>query len=175
MRKNPCEFRTARVAAVAAAFALIALVPAGARAGLGLEEYGPRLGFSVDPDQLNLGLFADFGELGPNTHLVGSSDLGFGDHVFTFIVNGDVLYRFPVSGRLQPYAGGGIGVAYYNFDFETPPGVTIVVDDTTTEVGLNLVGGIRKDLGGYKSGALELRLGLSDVPDLKVTAQLGFF
>lgn len=162
--------------AVLLGLGLVAAAPVGAGASdLGLEEYGGRLGLSVDPDQLTLGMYADWGELGTQTHLVTSADLGFGDHVFTFIVNGDVFYRFTnTSGTLVPYAGGGIGIAYYDFDIDVPAGFP-QPDDTTTEVGLNLVGGIWKDLGGYRSGSLELRLGLSDVPDFKVTAQLGFF
>lgn len=156
--------------------ALAAAAPGSARAAMGLEEYGPRLGFSIDPDQLTLGAFADWGELGRQTHLVTSADLGFGDNLFSFIVNGDVYYRFPTSKDFYPYAGGGIAIAYYNFDIDYPDGYTGPrVDDTTTEVGLNIVGGITKDLGDYKSGTLELRLGISDVPDIKITAQLGFF
>lgn len=154
---------------------MVLAAPGGAAAKLALEEYGPRLGFSQSPDQLTLGMYADWGELGPQTHLVTSSDLGFGDHVFTFIVNGDVLYRYQNSSSLVPYGGGGVGIAYYNFDYPAPlPGFP-QPDDTTTEVGINLVGGIWKDFGGYKSGSLEFRIGLSDVPDFKLTAQLGFF
>jgi len=156
---------------------LIAAAPQEAHAKLGLEEYGPRLGFSIDPDQFTLGAFADWGELGRQTHLVTSADLGFGDRLFSFIVNGDVLYRFSTSKDFFPYVGAGIGVAYYNFDIELPAGTPagFSVDDTATEIGLNIVGGITKDLGGYKNGSLELRLGISDVPDIKITAQLGFF
>jgi hypothetical protein len=40
---------------------------------------------------------------------------------------------------------------------------------------MNLVVGVAKDLGGYKTGSLELRIGLVDTPDVKVTAALGFF
>jgi hypothetical protein len=156
--------------------ATIAAVPGSARAAMGLEEYGPRAGFSIDPDQFTIGAFADWGELGSRTHLVTSADLGFGDHIVSFILNGDVYYRFQTSQDFYPYAGGGIAFAYYNLDIETPPGYTgPSIDDTATEVGLNIVGGITKDRGGYKSGTLELRLGISDVPDFKITAQLGFF
>jgi hypothetical protein len=161
--------------------ALVATAPGTSNAGMGLEEYGPRAGFSIDPDQFTIGMFADWGELGRQTHLVTSADLGFGDHLFSFLLNGDVYYRFQTDKDFYPYAGGGLAIGYYNFDIPDinyPPGYTgprVNVDDTATEVGLNLVGGITKDLGGYKSGTLELRLGISDVPDFKVTAQLGFF
>jgi len=160
------------------ALAMIAAAPGAARAEMGLEEYGPRLGFSIDPDQFTIGGFADWGELGSQTHLVTSADLGFGDHIFSFLLNGDVLYRFRTSKDFYPYAGGGIAIAYYNLDVDInyPPGyIGPRVDDTATEVGVNIVGGITKDLGGYKNGSLEIRLGLSDVPDIKITAQLGFF
>jgi hypothetical protein len=158
------------------ALALTAAAPQDARAKLGLEEYGPRLGFSIEPDQFTLGMFADWGELGRQTHLVTSGDLGFGDHLFSFLLNGDVFYRFQTSKDFYPYAGGGIAIGYYNIDIDYPSGyIGPRVDDSTTEIGLNIVGGITKHLGGYKNGTLELRLGLSDVPDFKITAQLGFF
>jgi hypothetical protein len=172
--------RTARVPAfVVLAAAMVAAAPGVSRAALGLEEYGPRAGFSIDPDQFTIGAFADWGELGRQTHLVTSADLGFGDHILSFLVNGDVYYRFVTADKnFYPYAGGGLAIGYYNFDIDVdyPAGYTGPrADETATEVGLNIVGGITKDLGGYKSGTLELRLGIADVPDFKITAQLGFF
>ncbi|HMB69981.1 MAG TPA: hypothetical protein VKU85_11750 [bacterium] len=157
------------------ALALVAAAP-GTSNAMGLEEYGPRVGFSIDPDQFTIGAFADWGELGKQTHLVTSGDLGFGDNIFSVLINGDVFYRFNTDKDFYPYAGGGIAIGYYDFDINYPAGYNGPrVDSSTTEVGLSLVGGVTKDLGGYKSGTLELRLGISDVPDVKITAQLGFF
>jgi hypothetical protein len=153
--------------------ALLLTVPAPGEAG-GLEAYGPRFGFSSGPDQLTFGAFGDWGELAQYLHLVTSADIGIGDNVTTFEAQGDVFYRFEEANTpVLFYAGGGIGLAYYKFDFPDVPGFG-PVDDTSTEIGLNLVGGVTKDLGGYKNGSLELRIGVGDLPDFKITASLGF-
>lgn len=158
--------------------AALAMLGTTARAS-GLEEYGPRVGFSSDPDQFTVGAFTDWGELAPDVVLRVNSDIGFGDDVLTFTINGDLLYEFPNTNlSFQPYAGGGLGYAFYDFDipknaFGLPGDTTI--DDTIHEIGLNLVVGFEKDMGGYKSGSVEVRIGIADIPDLKVTAQLGFF
>lgn len=169
--------RLTRTGAVAG---IIGAVAAGTMGGdavaseLGLERYGPRLGFSVEPDQVTVGAFADFGRLAPKTHLLASADLGFGDNVTSFLVNGDVAYRFAGPEQtIDPYLGGGLTIAYYNFDIDAPPGVN--VDDTETEIGLSLLAGVEVDLGGYKTGSLELRFGIDELPDVKLTAALGFF
>jgi len=166
-----------RGVATAAAICVVAtgLIATNATAGqLGLQRYGPRLGLSFDPDQFTLGAFADFGELAASTHLRTSADLGLGDHLTSFLINGDVAYHIaPGELAFVPYVGGGLTVAYYNFDIDTPPGVS--VDDTETEIGLSIVVGGEMDLGGYKAGSLELRFGIDELPDVKLTAALGFF
>jgi hypothetical protein len=158
---------------VGAALTAVAAPPAAA--GLQLTQYGPRAGFSIDPDQFTLGAFTDWGELAPLLNLVTSADIGFGDHVFTFLVNGDVLYHIPTGpdAPIDFYAGGGLAFVFADVDVPepVPPGV----DSSTTDLGMNLVVGVAKDLGGYKTGSLELRIGLVDTPDVKVTAALGFF
>ncbi|MGQ0720489.1 MAG: hypothetical protein ACT4PE_02820 [Candidatus Eiseniibacteriota bacterium] len=161
-------------AIVAAAMLLGAALPSPGEAALGLSHYGPRAGFSSDPDQFTIGFFGDWGELAPSVRVRTNGDLGFGDHALTFALNGDVAYHFTdVNMPVTFFAGGGLGYAFYNLDIDAPPGFD--VDDTFNEIGLNLLVGVEKDLGGYKNGALELRFGLDDLPELKLTASLGFF
>lgn len=156
--------------------AAAAASPAGAE-GLRLAEYGPRAGFSVDPDQFVFGGFADWGELAPMVHLRTSADLGLGDNFLTFIINGDVTYHFKTTpdAAVSFYGGGGLAFVYVDFDAPNIPGSNIQFDTSTTDIGVNLVFGVEKDLGGYKNGSLELRIGVVDAPDIKVMAGLGFF
>lgn len=137
-----------------------------------ISRYGPRIGFSSNPDQFTIGAFAGLGELAPHLSMRPSADLGFGDHLFSFIFNADLAYSFTIGSAAVPYAGGGLGVGYYKFD--VPDGV-VGVDDSTTEVGINLFGGVEMDLGDYKNGFAELRLGIDDLPDLKITVGIGFY
>lgn len=162
------------VLAATLALGLAAAQPAAAQTEKPFEisKYGPRVGFSVDPDQFTIGGFATLGEIAPHLSLRPSADLGFGDNLFSFIFNADLAYSFTIGSAAVPYAGGGLGVGYYSFD--VPEGVT-GVDDSSTEVGINLFGGVEVDLGGYKNGFAELRLGIDDLPDLKITVGIGFY
>ena len=159
------------------AFALgVATTPAAAQTTTAekfeISKYGPRIGFSSNPDQFTLGAFAGLGEIAPHLNMRPSADLGFGDHIFSFILNADLVYSFTLGSAAVPYAGAGLGIAYYNFD--VPEGVT-GVDDSATKIGINLVGGLEVDLGDYKNGFAELRLGIDDLPDLKITVGIGFY
>jgi hypothetical protein len=139
--------------------------------GPGHSRYGGRLGFSTDPDQITLGAYMGFQEFAPRFRFRPSVDLGFGDDVFSFIVNGDAEYSFPNADiDAIPFAGAGLALAHYRVDI---PGVDN--DETNTEIGLNLYGGLEFDLGGYKSAIVELRIGIHELPDIKLTGALGFF
>jgi hypothetical protein len=160
----------------AAVFAVLAWAGAAAAAEeFEVSRYGGRIGFSADPDQFTIGAYAGLGELAPHLTMRPSVDMGFGDNLFSVILNADVQYSFVIGSAVAPYAGGGLGIGYYKFDTpdNLPAGVDF--DDSTTEIGLNLYGGAEMDLGGYKSGYAELRIGIDDLPDLKLTLGLGFY
>jgi opacity protein-like surface antigen len=147
--------------------ALLAAAPAAvAKAPLGLHG-----GFSFDPDQVVIG-----GHVRASAPYVGwivqpSFDLGFGDHVTSFIFNGDMLYTFP---ELQTsewgfYAGAGLALAFYELDLDGPG------DDSRTEVGLNLIAGVTKKLISGNELMGEFRLGVDDIPDVKLLLGITFF
>lgn len=152
--------------------ALLAVVPAAAHAqGRLTNAIGPRVGLSMDPDQFVLGGQMDLGELAPDLTLTPNIELGFGDDITTIQLNADLHYHFLVSGSAwRPYAGGGLGVAYYSFD--APPGFQ--GDDSETEIGLNIVGGAIVPTRGGSRFFTELRLGIADLPDLKVLVGWNF-
>lgn len=135
-----------------------------------ISDYGARVGFSVDPDQFTIGAYAKLGELAPNLAMRPSVDFGFGDDAFTILGNADLQYAFVTGASFAPFVGGGIAIGYYSFDL--PEGVE--GDDSDTEIGLSVYGGLEFDLGGYKSAFVEARVGV-DVPDFKLTGGIGFY
>ncbi|MFN8177606.1 MAG: hypothetical protein U0167_06755 [bacterium] len=160
----------------AAVVVLVGLLLAGSAAQaqenkFEISKYGGRVGFSSNPDQFTIGAYAQLGEIAPHLSMRPSVDLGWGDHVFTILGNADLQYSFIVGSSVAPFAGAGLGIIHSSFDL--PPGV--VGDDTSTHVGINVYGGVEMDLGNYRSGYLEARLGIDELPDFKLTAGLGFY
>jgi hypothetical protein len=151
---------------VAACAALLLLASAGV-ASAQLVSVGPRFGLSVDPDQFVLGGQMYFDpDLATNLYFTPSAEVGFGDDVTLFQVNGDLVYVVRLATSLHPYFGAGVAVAL--IDFEGDLG-------SDTEVGLNLVGGLRFAREERASHFfVEGRFGVGDIPDLKVMAGWNF-
>lgn len=150
--------------------ALGALFAAPAHAQAVVGGAGPRVGFSTGPDQLVFGGQLIIGEIAPSLTFDPSLEFGFGDDVSTIAVNFDLHYHFVVSGsNWRPYAGGGVAVVFYDFDTNR-----FGVDDTQTEVGGSLVlgAGVPTQSGNRFFG--EMKLGLGDVPDLKMLVGWNF-
>ena len=142
-----------------AVVACVTAVPASA-AGL-----GPRIGLSIDPDQVHAGLHIHAAELSRNVAFDPSFDIGAGDDILLFAGNFDFKYVFS-SGvdRWRPYLGGGPGLFVVSYDG----------DESNTDVGVSFIGGMQtKTRRGYFFG--EMRLGLVDSPDVKFTAGWIFF
>lgn len=135
-----------------------------------VSKYGARLGFSSNPDQFTVGGYAQLGELAPKLSMRPSMDLGWGDDVFSWLTNLDLQYSFAGT-SVVPFVGAGLGIAYYNFS--EPEGYT--GDSSDTSVGLGVYGGAEMDLGDYKSGYIEARFGVDEMPDFKLTLGFGFY
>jgi hypothetical protein len=158
------------MAAVTAAVILLALSSrnshAASASGTAYHGVGPVLGVGVNPDQVSFGLRFYTGEISNRLDLRPGVELGVGDEQFRGAFLVDALYRFREQWDVwQPYAGGGLSLGVLNHDGnpDTPGG-----DEGNTEVepGLNLIGGVGKQL---KSGNLfltELRIGIGEAPDL---------
>ncbi len=134
--------------------------------GAAVSRYGGRLGLSLDPDQITLGAFVGFPEFTDGVSFRPSVDLGLGDDLVTIIGNADVQYAFTgTNSKFHPYFGGGLGVLWFDHD----------AGGSDSEIGLNVYGGIEMAMRGYKTGMLELRIGVDDMPDLKITYAIGFY
>jgi hypothetical protein len=133
--------------------------------GLGFRGWGIRGGLSVNPDQIFFGAHINAGQFARRVRFQPSFEIGFGNDLVVGSINLDALYTFRAKGW-QPYLGGGLGVAVADSDRRGRG------DDFNVEAGLNLVAGF--EYGTHRLLILELRAGIGDIPELKVTAGLGF-
>ena len=145
-------------------------LPVAARAAVSTESFGPRFGFSLDPDQLVLGGQMTFGEVAPSLSFAPNAELGFGDHQTVIALNMDFHYRLNLQGSdWSPYLGFGAGVNFDSFDRPAP-----FQDDSETNVGGNLILGANVPTRSGSKFFSELKFGLGDVPSLKMIAGWNF-
>jgi hypothetical protein len=107
--------------AVAATMLSLTILPIGVRAAgntaadpLNYAGWGVSLGLSSAPDQLVVGAHLQLGPLAPSVRLDPSVDIGFGDHLTLFTVNGDLTYRLAIENAGHLYMGGSLGLVYRN-------------------------------------------------------------
>ena len=156
----------------------LTLAPGGARAeadydsdpgsDIGFRGWGPRVGLSVNPDQVHFGGHLDFGNFARHVRFQPNFEVGFGDHVTLVTVNAEAAYRFLSRWDVwTPYVGGGLGVNRVSFE-----GGNV---DSETDIGVNALGGIEKGLSSGDRFFLEAKFSLNDVPDAKVTIGWTFY
>ncbi len=150
--------------------ALAALLPTAAlAANASVTGYGPRIGLSVDPDQLTFGGQLHVGEIAPSLTFDPNLEIGLGDHITTIQPNFDLQYHFDIANSVwKPYAGGGLGIAFYSWDAGGPGG------SSDTSVGGNLVVGAEAPTRSGDRFFGELRFGLGDLPSLKIMVGWNF-
>lgn len=149
------------------AAALVALLPAFAtetRAATA-TGIGPRVGFSVDPDQLVMGGHLVVGDVAPHLTFNPNLELGLGDDVTVIAVNFDMHYHLTLeSSNWVPYFGAGLGVVFAEQDRPGP-------DDSETDVGGSVVMGAGVPTRSDNIFFGEMRFGLgSGMPSLKLIA-----
>jgi len=130
--------------------------------GAGYRGIGPRVGLTLNPDQVHFGGHIDFGDLAGNLMMLPNLEVGFGDNLTTIAPTFELDYRFRSDwGAWTPYLGGGIGPVFYSAKH----------GGSSSELGIYLQFGIGKGSSGSESGHffLEGKLGLADAPDAKVT------
>ncbi|TMQ57246.1 MAG: hypothetical protein E6K76_10900 [Candidatus Eisenbacteria bacterium] len=129
---------------------------------------GPRVGFSIDPDQFVVGGHLAVGPIAPSLMFVPSLDLGFGDNRTVVAGNFDLQYHFRTDSRWHPYLGAGMGIS--NETVERRSGN----DVTASEVGGNVVFGAMAPTRSNTQFFSELKLGLGDIPSMKLIAGWNF-
>jgi opacity protein-like surface antigen len=153
------------------AAALALLLPAlAAAAPTVVVDPGVRAGLSISPDQFVFGGQLSFRNLAPDVTFDPSLELGLGDDLTVIAFNLDVFYHMQLAGsEWRPYAGGGLGLVSVSRDDK--PGVR---DDSDNEIGLNAVLGFRVPTHTGQHWFTELRIGIGDLPDLKVVGGFSF-
>ncbi len=151
---------------LAALLLLSVAANAGPRA-FGAHGFGPRVGVSIDPDQIHFGGHLDLGDLAPNLMLLPNADIGIGDDLTIVTALFELDYRFRSDwGSWNPYLGGAIGPSFWSFDGGRGRG-----DNSDSGLAASVQGGIARRLGSQSGFMfLEFRLGMGDMPDFKFTA-----
>ena len=147
--------------------ALLVVAPAGVSANaLGFFGFGPRVGVSVDPNQIVLGGQGQFGDLLPQTRLVFPVlEIGLGDNVTLLTLAADLLWRpgKDYSGW-TPYLGADFAV-----NLESPKN-----GEDRTEFGLMGVLGGERVVGSDDRFGLELKFGIIESPSAKLLVHWTF-
>src|SRR4030042_3569449 len=74
--------------------------------GVGFRGIGPRVGFTINPDQVHFGGHIDFGDLAGNLMMLPNVEVGIGDDVTTIAPSFELHYRFRADcGAWTPYLG----------------------------------------------------------------------
>ncbi len=134
----------------------------GSKRPAGFRGIGPRIGLTLNPDQVHFGGHIDFGDLAGNLMILPNLEVGFGDNLTTVAPSFELDYRFRSDwGAWTPYLGGGVGPIFYS----TKHG------NSATELGLYMQFGIGRGSSGSETGHffIEGKLGLADAPDFKAT------
>lgn len=131
--------------------------------------WGLRAGYAGDHDyqQLFVGLHAEVARPFINTALQPSLEVGFGDDLLLIALNVDLFYEFTelAQNDWSFYAGGGVAINHFNPDNGS----------SHTEFGLNLAGGVGRMISRSNRLFAELRIGLEDAPDFKLSLGITFF
>lgn len=135
---------------------------------------GPRLGVTFDPDQAHVGFHLAFGEFFPGWAFQPNLEIGAGSDATVFALNLEALHRFPEAvGDLRGYLGLGLGVNFVDSDrvfvHPTSRDYDEWFDDDDTNLGFNVILGIEKKVPVGDLFFGELKLGLADSPDAKIT------
>lgn len=151
----------------AVAISLFLLGP-GAEDARAQADVGVQLSVGTESD-LGVGARVGLGLEDVDLRFVGEGVLFFPDGPQDWVdLNANLFYDIPVEdARVLPYVGGGLNIAIISID-DTPPGE----DDSFTEVGVNLGGGVEFPTESNLTPFLEGRVVISDADQVVFTAGL---
>ena len=132
-------------------FVLCLVASAASAAGFGL-----RGGYTIEPDQFHIGGHYDVGQIFEPMRLVPNIEIGFGDDYTFWALNGDLIWDIPES---VFSIGGEIGLNITSYD-----------GGSNSDLGLSVLGDWRFAPQWFG----EVKLGLSDSPDVKLTVGYNF-
>jgi hypothetical protein len=154
---------------------------AATKSDIGFKGIGPRLGY-VDPEgeldgTAEFGLAFEFGEFVPQLHWDGSVNFWstgrnypyYDNHhnyfrynwtLRDFVLRSGVNYHF-LEGAWIPYAGGGLGLHFYSWDYNGAPYYNNTSD---TKLALYIDGGIEHQFSKAWTGQMQLQFDFAN-PD----------
>lgn len=151
---------------VLAAALLLLLAPLSAGA-FEFSGMGGKLGYAHPEDldgTASGSVHAEFEQSGSHVHLLPNIGFWSVDRVSDVNPNLDLYYHFQPEGRMSPYLGGGVGLNVVHRSR---------IDQTNTDLGMNLVGGLRFP-GASNHVFLEGRYTASDVSQVSLLTGITF-
>ena len=143
---------------------------------VGYRGWGPRAGFSFSPDQFLFGAHVDFGHIARRVRLQPNVEVGVGDDATLVAINLDAAYRFSTRWESwRPYLGAGPSFQLISVDVAEGVPDEVAEDDTETEFGFMVLGGLEKGMDNGNRIFVEAKLGLFDTPDAKFLVGYTFF
>jgi len=143
--------------------AILSLTSGGALALQEPIDFGARAGYTSwdELNQVHVGGHVIVAEVLPNIDYTPSVEIGFGDDLTLLTLNNDLTYRFTelTTAPWGLYGGGGLSLHRLESDYL----------DGDAELGLNAVVGGTYELAGGNRLRAEVRIGIMDTPDLKLT------
>lgn len=122
-------------------------------------QLGVRAGVGLDPELILLGVQSQVGPFFSDAiYFRPNVEFGFGEVTALFAINPEFVYRLPLSSRYARWStyfgiGPGFNFVHQNFERINGNGSRIDFGEFKSDVGLNLLGGIR-----YRSGTfMELK------------------
>ena len=170
--------RSVLVALVAVAFCTVTMQDAMAESNFGLQKLGVSVSY-VSPEDIDgtvgFGAFADLGTVSPRfgmeAHLdrwsYSEEEFGMEASVSDLTLGMRGKYLFPVSNpKIQPFAGAGLGIHFLSAEVSMPPtgpfpGMSM--EESSTDLGFELGGGMSTSLGSRTNLLTELWYGFSDI------------
>ncbi len=153
------------------AFATAAFLAVGASGVSAQVQVGPTLAFSDDVDfGIGATVSAQAPGIGEGVGFLGDFIIFFPDPdgFDYFEINGNLTYAFPLANStVLPFALGGLNISRASFDAGG------FGDASSTDIGLNLGGGITFDLGSFRPSA-GARFAIGDLNHLVIFFTLPF-
>lgn len=154
--------------AIWTALTVVILLPGGA-AQARMPGWGPRVGFTLDPDQVLVGAHLDLGYISREIRLQPNFEIGVGGDHATAAFNFEGIHDFAAyRSGWAPYVGTGLGVVMTSAE----PGRG---DLSHSDLGFQILGGMERSMRDGNRMFTEIKLGLAESPAFKWTVGWTFF
>lgn len=135
---------------------------------------GVRAGVALDPELILIGVQSQIGPFfSSDVYFRPNVEFGWGEVTAMFALNPEVIYRLPLTsrtGRWSAYVGAGPGFNLVHQDFGGSTGKRVDFSDFHSDVGLNILGGLR-----FRSGMFtELKTSVYASPSPTLRLIIGY-